>query len=184
MNYIIATIGANITLGIITSVAAATNSAYSLANNISSTASTGSESIKLYIHTSDLENKIRFVQFLLHELKIDNNTPVTIKYCIYTIYDAINNICNELGKIKYRMEYNNNLIFGRYIRSYKFDNCQKRLDGHIKTLDKRYDALLNILKVQDKLEHKNLSDSMSFESPEFEKISIDKIKNNIKYLER
>jgi hypothetical protein len=154
MNYLVAGLGANITVGLISAITATTNSVYTLSTNISKSTSTGSEEIKQIIKETDLETKIKVIQYLLCEINIDEHSPNTIHYCIKSINDAINDILDELEKINYRMQYNNNIWVGASIRSYGFKNCRRRLIAYVKTLENRYTTLMSILSVKDKMYRK------------------------------
>jgi hypothetical protein len=165
MSLMLASIGTNITLGLITATTTATNGLYTLSNNISTSTSTGIDDIKQIIKERDLEARIKMIQFLLCEIQVNNKSPCTLNYCMYSIKNAIKNISNELEKIYYRMQYNNNLWIGSSIRAYGFKNCKLRLKAHIDTLESRYKMLISILSIDNKmyrnpeLEH-NLSQSI------------------------
>ena len=148
MNYLIAGIGANVTLSLISAITATTNGVYTLVNNVSSSTATGAGDIKLLIKKKDLEMKMKMMQYLLCEITIDDNSPITLHWCIKGIHDAIKDITDVLHKINYRMQYNNSLLIGASVRSYSFHNCYKRLEAAIETLENRYEMLINILKIK------------------------------------
>lgn len=151
MNLLIASLGANITLGLITATTSATNGLYTLCNNISTTTATGANEIKQIIKERDLEVRIKMMQYLLCEIDINENSPCTLHYCMNSIKSAIKDISNELEKIHYRMQYNNNLWVGGSVRAYGFKNCKLRLKAHIDTLETRYKMLISILSIENKM---------------------------------
>lgn len=162
MNFIIAGIGTNITLGLISATTNATNNLYTLCTNISETTSTKANDLKHIIKENDLEVRIKIIQYLLCEINVNDNSPCTLNYCIGSIKSAIKDISNELEKIHYRIQYNNNLWFGSSVRAYGFKNCKLRLKSYIDILESRYKMLISILSVENKM-YKNpeLEDSLS-----------------------
>ena len=113
------------------------------------------------------------IQFILSELKITNETPTSLYYCISKIYDAIKDISDELSKINYRIQYNHNLWFGSSLRAYGFKNCYNRLETKMMTLEKRYIMLIELLTIEKKMyKNKDLEYIMS------ESITPENIKKN------
>ena len=154
MNFVIGVIGANLTLGVISGITGTANSIYTLSSTILQTTANGANEIKQIIRETDLEIKIKTTQLLLCELKINENSPNTVIYCIQAIKDAIREIADELDKIYYRMQYNNSLLFGATIRAYKFHNCKSRLHAKLKNLESRNQSLISIMTIQN-LMYKN-----------------------------
>lgn len=162
MNFIVGVIGANLTLGVISGITSATNGIYTLCSTVKSSTANGASEVKKIIRETDLEVKIKTVQYLLCEVSITPDTPCTIKLCIESIRDCIKEISDELDKIHYRMQYNDNLWMGSTVRAYKFHNCRARLEAHLKNLDSRCKTLINLLTVQDKLvKNRDLVDTSS-----------------------
>ena len=122
MNYIIGAIGANLTLGLVSGVTSAANGVYTLSSTILQSTSSGAEEVKLIIRETDLEVKIKTTQLILCELKISEQSPNTVRYCVQAIRDAIKEIAEELDQIHYRMQYNSNLWVGSSVRAFKFHN--------------------------------------------------------------
>lgn len=151
MNLLIVGLGTNITLGLITATTSATNGLYTLCNNIAHTTATGANEIKQIIKENDLEIRIKMMQFLLCEIKVSETSPCTLTYCMNSIKSAIQDISNELEKIHYRMQYNNNLWVGSSVRAYGFKNCKLRLKAKIDTLETRYTMLVGILSIENKM---------------------------------
>jgi len=151
MNFVIGAIGANFTLGLISGISGAVTSVYSLVSTIMQRTANGAEEIKDVIQKIDVESKIRTAQFLLCELSITEDTPYTVLYCVQEIDSAIKEIIDELDKIHYRMQYNNNLWVGSSVRSYKFQNCAKRLHASIDCLENRKRTLITVMSIKDKL---------------------------------
>lgn len=184
MNFLIPALGANLTFGLISTATSATNSAYTLIGNISRSTSTGAEDIILFIKGHDLEMKIKITQYLLCEVKIDDNSPITLKCCVKSIQNAIEDIGEELGKIKFRMEHNDNLWIGKSFRGYNFHNCKARLAANISTLELRYNRLLEIISIQDKLYKNNklmdvLSESIMEIDADVDTEAAEKIRDSI-----
>jgi hypothetical protein len=155
MNIVLGTVGANLTFGVISGIASATNGVYSLAGNIARSTANGANEVKQIIKESDLEVKVKTVQFLLCEIKIDEMSPYTLLYCVESIKDAIQDIAEELEKIHYRMQYNNNLWIGLSFRAYKFHNCRTRLHAKLKNLESRSRTLIGILAINNKMYKNN-----------------------------
>ena len=151
MNLLIGTMGANLTVGLVSGMTAVVNGIYTLKSNIMHSTANGSTDIKKIIKETDLEVKIRTAQLIICELKIDSTTPYTIQYCIQKIKDSIHEISDELEKIYYRMQYNDNLWFGMTVRSYKFHNCKERLNISLKNLESRCEILMRLTKLDNVL---------------------------------
>ncbi len=154
MNFIVGAIGTNLTLGLIQGIAGTTNGIYTMISNIARSTANGSEEIRQIIRTTDLEVKVKTIQYMLQEIKIDENSPHTLQYCIRSIRNAINEISHELEKIHYRMQYNDNLWVGSTFRSYRFHNSRIRLTAKLHNLESRYNTLLGLLPVKEQI-HKN-----------------------------
>ncbi|VBB18608.1 hypothetical protein YASMINEVIRUS_1071 [Yasminevirus sp. GU-2018] len=162
MNFLIGAIGANLTLGLVSGVTSAVNGVYTLSSNIMQSTSSGANEVKQIIKETDLEVKVKTAQLMLCELKIDDDTPYTVKYCVQTIRDAIKDIGDELEKIYYRMQYNDNLWVGSTVRSYKFHNCRARLHASLKNLESRCDTLMRVTKLNKVLvKNENLTKEMT-----------------------
>jgi hypothetical protein len=155
MNFLIGAIGAHVTLSLLSGITSTANGIYSLSTNIKNATSIGAKEVKQIIKETDLEVNIKTIQFLLCEIKLTENSPYTLQYCIQSIRDCIKDISEELEKIHYRMQYNDNLWYGQSLRSYKFHNCRERLDSHIKNLKSRRKALIEILKIENTLYKNN-----------------------------
>jgi len=151
MNIILGTIGANLTLGLISGITAASNGIYTLVNNISESTASGALEVKNIIKESDVEVKIKSVRYFLCELKVNENTPKSVQYCIQSIDESIKEIVKELEQIHYRMQYNSNLWFGSTVRSFKFHNSRARLMSKLKNLESRFDMLKNVISMEHKL---------------------------------
>jgi hypothetical protein len=152
MNYIIAAIGANLTIGLVTGVTAATNGAYTMITNISKSTSTGVKEVKQIIEESDLEVKIKTIQLIINDINVNENTSLALQHCIKSIKDVINDISEELEKINNRIKYNDNLWVGSAIRAYGFHGASKRLNGHIKKLESRYKDLITLITLENSRE--------------------------------
>jgi hypothetical protein len=156
MNFLLGTLGANITLGLISKVTGTINGVFTLSSNILKSNAIGSEEVKQLIKEIDLEVKIKTTQLLLSELKIDDQSPNTVRFCLQSIKDAIKDIADELDTVYFRIQYNNNLLFGSRIRSYKFHNCRERLISKLKILDSRNKTLITVISIQSSM-YKNLT---------------------------
>jgi hypothetical protein len=163
MNIIIGTVGAHLTLGLLSSVTSAVNGVFTFCTTISKSASSGAEEVKHIIKETDLEVRVKHAQSLLCELKLDEKSPYTLQQCVQSIYDSIKEISDELDKIHYRMQYNDNLWFGSPVRAYKFHNCRARLDARLKNLDARCKTLVEIIPIQGYLiQNKELDDPSKY----------------------
>ena len=151
MNLIIGAIGTNLTLGLISGIAGTTNGVYTMISNIAKSTATGANDIKQIIKETDLEVKVKTVQLLLSEIEVNPGSSHTLQYCVKSIKDAIKDINDELEKIYYRMQYNDNLWVGSRVRSYKFHNCKARLYAKLKNLESRVISLIQILGVDNKI---------------------------------
>lgn len=148
MNFVIGAIGANLTLGLISGVTSAANGVYTLSSTILQSTSSGVEEVKQIIRETDLEVKIKTTQLMLCELKVNEKSPNTVKYCIQAIRDAIKEIAEELDQIHYRMQYNSNLWIGSSVRAFKFHNNKGRLHAKLKNLESRTHALASVMNLQ------------------------------------
>lgn len=171
-------IASSVVITSITAVTSASNGLFTLIKHVSQSTSTWGDEIKMLIQKSDLEMRIKMIQFILSELKITNNTPTSLYYCINKIYEAIKDISDELSKINYRMQYNDNLWFGSSFRAYGFKNCYTRLETKITTLEKRYSMLIEILSIEKKMYRNKDLENMISESIMFNNMSADDIKKN------
>jgi len=156
MNFILGAIGANLTLTLIGGVSTAANGVYDLTAKLLNSTSNGAADVKNMIKETDLEVKIKTTQLLLCELKITKESPYTLLYVVESIRDAIKDIEDELDKIYYRMQYNDNLWFGSVIRAYKFHNCGERLHAKLKNLESRRKTLIELMTIETKMNKNNL----------------------------
>jgi len=184
MNFIVGAIGTNLTLGLIQGIAGTTNGIYTMISNIARSTANGSDEIRQIIKDTDLEVKVKTIQYMLQEIKIDEASPHTLQYCVRSIRDAINEISQELEKIHYRMQYNDNLWVGATFRSYRFHNCRIRLGAKLQNLESRYGTLLGLLPVKDQMhQDPGLDDQMIIKGPvqDVSKIA-ENMHNNIKLI--
>ena len=149
MNIILGALGANLTFGVIQTVTSTANGVFTLSKNIVNSTSSGAAEVKQIIKDLDLEFKIKMTQYFLCELVISKDSPYTILYCVQSIRDAINDISEELEKIHYRMQYNDNVWLGTTIRSYKFDNCKGRIQTSLNNLEARKATLLELMGIEN-----------------------------------
>jgi hypothetical protein len=162
MNFILGALGANITLGLVSSITSTANGVYTLSSNIVNSTSSGANEVKQIIKDLDLEFKIKNTQYFLCELKITKNSPYTILYCVQSIRDAINDISKELETIHYRLQYNDNLWFGSAVRSYRFHNCKTRIQSTLNNLEVRRETLLELMGIETLLvKNPSLENDMS-----------------------
>jgi hypothetical protein len=165
MNVVIGALGAHLTISVISGLTSAINGIYTLRGNISNISSIGASNIKYMIKSTDLEFKLKSVQLLLFELKISDKTSYSVKYCITSIKETIDEIASELTKIHWRLQYNDNLWFGSRVRAYRFNNCIERLKTSLTNLDSR----CNTLKILISME----SDSKLIKNPILEEFFTD-----------
>lgn len=157
MNFLMTGISTNITMALISTITGTTNGIYTLCTNISHSTQTCANEIKQLLKETDLRTRMVIIQQLLHEIKVDKMSPNTLQQCIKSIKDSIKDISDELEKIQYRMQYNESLRIGSSFRSYGFRNCKHRLIAYVKTLDMRYNMLIDILSIQNKMHKKDLN---------------------------
>ena len=155
MKYIIGAIYTNLTIGLLSGVSTAVNGIYTLGSNIMQYSSNRSVDIVSIITETDVEVKILAAQFLVQELSIDDNTPNTIRFCIQSIREAIDNVVAELKTIRFRIEYNENLWVGTPVRSYSFLGSKNRLHAKLKNLDMRCTMLERMVKIAENLTKDN-----------------------------
>lgn len=182
MNIILGAIGANITLGLISSITSTANGVYTLSSNLSKSSLSGADEVRRIIKETDLEVKIRTTQFFLCELSLPSDTPNTILYCIKSIRDSIQEISDELERIHYRMQYNDNLWIGSYIRAYKFYNCKERILISLTNLESRKEELLKCMRMKHALiKDELLKDELNTGSISVNHINIEKMQNGSAY---
>lgn len=149
MNYVLGTIGGNLTLGLLSTVTATTNSVYTLMTNLTESTATGANEVRSIIKETNLEAKMKTAQFMLCEMVITNTTPQTILFCIEQIKDAINDIAQELSNIRYRLQYNKNKYWR--VGAYRFHNSRKRLENCLAKLASSVSAFIEILPIENRL---------------------------------
>jgi hypothetical protein len=145
MNVAIGALGAHLTLGLVSGLTSAINGVFTLSNNISTSTNTGAINVRHMIRDTDLEFKIKAVQIMLFELKINDSTTYSVKYCIASIKEIIDEISEELIKIHYRLQYNDTIWFGPSVRAYSFHNCINRLKTCLINLDTRCKTLKDMV---------------------------------------
>jgi hypothetical protein len=79
-----------------------------------------------------------------------NKYDETYCFCITSIQESIKEISDEMEKIHYRMQYNDNLWFGSSIRAYKFHNSKIRLNTKLNNLEGRWKLLMSLMCIIDK----------------------------------
>jgi len=151
MNVILGVISANVLINIISGITTTINGIYTIKDVINTTTTIGSKEVEQIMKEIDIDVKLKIIQMFLNELKITDDTPNTILYCIQEIKKIINNIEKELNVIRERLHYNSKLWVGTSIRSYKFHNCKKRLELYFRNLDQRNQLLISILSVEKKI---------------------------------
>ena len=156
MNIILSVISANVIVGIISGITTTINGVYTIKDVINSNTSTGSKEVEQIMKDIDIEVKLKIIQLFLSELKITDNTPNTIIYCMNEIKNIITNIEKELNIINERLRYNQCLWIGSSIRAYKFHNCKIRLENYFKNLDQRYQLLISILSIEKQVVKNNI----------------------------
>ena len=181
MNFIVGAIGANLTLGLVSGISSLASNLYNLSSAIT-TITNGYDDIKQIIRETDLEIRIKTIQFIICEIKTTKDTPHTLNFCIQEIKNAIKDIGKELEQIQYRINYNNSLLVGATFRKYKFHNNKSRLVSLIKTLDNRYNMLLEILKIENNMfQNKDITNYLKFEKND-EKLIENNVCNNLDFL--
>jgi len=148
MNLLIAGIGANLTFGVLSSFAATTRGVVDLIGTIKQS---GGPDIKKAIDELDLEATLKIIHCMVSEIYVDDQTPGTIIICLKSLMDVIRMIYDELGKINYRLQYNNSLWFGLTFRSYRFINCESRLRTYMIVLENRKKLLIDIINMQNRM---------------------------------
>jgi len=145
MNILIGTIGANLTLGVISGLTTTITSLYTLSSALyRNTSNENIDDIVDIINKSDIENDINIVKNVIE--KIDKHNE-TIDLCIKNLNEIMTEIKDELEKIHYRIKYNEKLWIKNSLTKYDFTNSKKRLLGHIDVFNHRYKKLLEILSV-------------------------------------
>jgi uncharacterized protein YukE len=185
MNFLIGAIGANLTMGLVTGVSAMATNIYSLTSTISHNISNGEDDIKKLIKEADLDVKIKTILCVLSEIKINISSPYTLHFSVQEIKNAIKDIETELEQIQYRITYNNSLFIGSAFRKYKFHNNYDRLETLIKTLDKRYKMLFDILKIENTMaQNKDITNYLTSSTLDKKLISsTDIIHNSIEFID-
>lgn len=158
MNFIIPALSANLTFGLITAITSTTNSVYTLANNVTKSSSKSADQIKELILKKDLTHTMDLIKTQLFEIKVSEKSPQTLLKSIKGLHGAISEIEEELKTINYRIEYNKSIMFGKFMRSFKFDNCYLRLNSKIEIMESRYDKINKILSIVTKLQKKEIKE--------------------------
>lgn len=158
MNFIIPALSANLTFGLITAITSTTNSVYTLANNVTKSSSKSADQIKELILKKDLTHTMDLIKTQLFEIKVSEKSPQTLLKSIKGLHEAISEIEEELKTINYRIEYNKSIMFGKFMRSFKFDNSYLRLNSKIEIMESRYDKINKILSIVTKLQKKEIKE--------------------------
>lgn len=151
MNFILGALGANLTLGLVSSITSTANGVYTLSSTVVKSTANGASEVKQIIRDLDLEFKIKNTQYFLCELKITKDSPYTVLHCIQSIRDAIKDISDELETIHFRLQYNDNLWLGSTVRCYKFHNCKARIQSSLTNLEARRSTLLELMGIENML---------------------------------
>jgi hypothetical protein len=148
MNILIGALGANLTIGFISSITSATTGICSVVDRIRQSSAVD---IKRVIDELDIELTVKMIQCMISEINLDQHSPATLQVCLKGLIDCLKEITDELAKICYRLQYNESLWLGQSIRGYGFENCHARLRASMKRLENRKNMLLQTLSVKDSM---------------------------------
>lgn len=144
MNFLITSIGVSAAMSTVTATTSFASTIYSLAGTVRDSTDSGLDKIKTLIEETDIENDIKIISEIISEIDEERSSDA-VKLCIKSINESLNDIKEELDKIQYRVNYNNNMTFSAFgTRSYGFANCHKRLKKNINVLNKRFARLRSI----------------------------------------
>lgn len=165
MNFFVSSMGSNITISLLSSFASTSKGIYGL---IAQMKHSGKSDIKKVIDDMDLLTTLKIIQCLIMEIDMNKEQPITLQICLKSLIEIIHSIHEELEKINYRLQYNDSLWIGRTIRSYGFNNCEKRLDAYIKKLENRKKLLIDILSVKNHMfRNQHIANTVSDNMPKF-----------------
>lgn len=116
------------------------------------------------LENTDIEARINVINLFITELdNINENTPSSLMQCIKNIHHTINDIENELNKIKTRLEYNKSVKFFSYFRTYGFQNSMKRIQKHKVVLEERWNLLRQTLELKQYLKKDHINSQSLFD---------------------
>lgn len=136
---LISEISIGLTLGGISAITSTISHVYDVLTKLSSLET--NEGVIKQIEELDIKFLIQVFELFVNELK---NLSESQKLCLDEIHSIILSIKDELNKINERIEYNKSLYVLVKFRSYRFQNCIKRLTSHIKVFEKRCKMLFDI----------------------------------------
>ncbi len=115
------------------------------------------------LENTDIEATINVINLFIIELdNINSNTPSSLMQCIKNIHQTINDVEDELTKIKTRLEYNKSIKFFSYFRTYGFQNSMKRIQKHKLVLEERWNLLRQTLELKQHLKKDHINSESLF----------------------
>jgi hypothetical protein len=115
------------------------------------------------LENTDIEATINVINLFIIELdNINSNTPSSLMQCIKNIHQTINDVEDELTKIKTRLEYNKSIKFFSYFRTYGFQNSMKRIKKHKLVLEERWNLLRQTLELKQHLKKDHINSESLF----------------------
>ena len=170
-NPILGTIGVQMTLQCLRTLASTTQEIYGFVTTIENT--TKHVNIGSLLMELDLASEILYIESMLKEINIEKNYTQTLAIALKLLQNCLNDIHSLLSQINKRIEYNKNLwITGYGLREYKFDDLSNKLRFLAQNLEKRKENLVISLNINEKLNSLQNTDD---ELIDISILSIDKI---------
>jgi hypothetical protein len=144
---IVKTVGIDFTLKCISTITGTCTSIYSLIGNL---ITSNSVNIINSIMKLDLEMKVRILESLIHNLRLNKHSE-TLSLCLTSLKECLIMIENELLLINTNIKYNNSLWILKSWRSYDFINNMAKINILNDMLDIRQNLFFNILQIDTEL---------------------------------
>ena len=90
-----------------------------------------------FLRKTDIEVTIKILECIVSELRVNNETPVSVINSLKSLHESLVCIENELQDIKRRLQYNKSLYVFKSLRSYGFKSKMKILNDNLEILNNR-----------------------------------------------
>jgi hypothetical protein len=147
-NPILGTIGIQMTLQCLQTLANTTQEIYGFITTIKTT--THHVNIGSLLMELDLASEILVLESMLKEINVEKNHTQTLAICLKLLQDCLNDIHALLAEVNKRIEYNTKLwVTGYGMREYKFDDLSDRLRFLSANLRNRKQNLIDVIQMND-----------------------------------
>lgn len=113
-----------------------------------------------FLRKTDIEVTIKILECIVSELRVGNETPVSVINSLKSLHESLVCIENELQDIKRRLQYNRSLYVFKSLRSYGFKSKMKNLTDNLDILDNRKKLLFETIEISASLERGHINNSI------------------------